>query len=358
MKNNEINNTLHRMQTLLEQAKKYFKPEQEKTFFDVGLRGHYENPTTELLEFYLNPNNCHGLDQAFFSGLIKAANIDIKEIGRFESIEREYSLDGGRIDLLLAGETGLIIIECKIHHHQNNPFKEYKQHIESNFSIKKHKHFIVLSIDGSCQEEDWRGLSYDELIHATKPYIGEKLVDNQLNKWAVLALELIAHLGNLKEDIMDQEQFTFIQDNLQDIRKLAAMENAFYNSIYDKIKERLGTQSITMKISTWPGDIKVLRFYMHDWQKKNECIIHIQPENHPNVKIYACINVDGSNPKLTTTFKDNLAKILPDDLLTKEEHEVCEKTDWWWGSWEETMDLNEAINRTAIILELLNKIDS
>lgn len=345
------------MRSLLEQAKKHFKPEKEKTFFDIGLRGHYENPTTELLAFYLNPNNCHGLGQAFLNGLLKAANIDIEEFGNFESIEREHSLDGGRIDLLLTGEMGAIVIECKVFAHQNNPFKAYKEYIERSFSNKKHKHFIVLSIDGSCQDNGWSGLSYAEFINATKPYLGETLIKNQLNKWAVLALELITHLERLKEDLMNQETFKFVQENLQDIRKLAVMENDFYNSIHNKIKEQLETQEVSMKIHTWPGDIKVLRFSINGRTVQNDCTLQIVPNHHPKVKIYTYIQEDRTNPKLIEIFKKYSTELITSCNKINEGWETEAEKDWWRGGWEEPMDLNEAIKRVAIILNILDKID-
>lgn len=357
MNNNETNNHLHQMRSLLEQAKKHFKPEKEKTFFDIGLRGHYENPTTELLAFYLNPNNCHGLEQAFLNGLLKAANIDIEEFGNFESIEREHSLDGGRIDLLLTGEMGVIAIECKIFAYQNNPFKAYEEYIERSFSYEKHKHFIVLSIDGNCQENGWQGLSYAEFINATKPYLGEKLINNQLNKWAVLALDLIAHLENLKEDVMNQETFKFIQENLQDIRKLAAMENNFYSSIHNKIKEAFKKQDILMKVQTWPDDTKTLRFSIYGQQAQNDCTLQITPGNYPKVKVYTYIQENRNKSEFIHIFKNDLKVTLTNFNKINEGWENEAKKDWWHGGWEEPMDLDEAIKRVVIILNILDKID-
>ena len=40
---------------LLDSAKKFKAIPREKTFFDTAIRNHYENPTTELLEFFLTP---------------------------------------------------------------------------------------------------------------------------------------------------------------------------------------------------------------------------------------------------------------------------------------------------------------
>ena len=41
----------------------------ELTLFDVGARGHFENPTTELLSFFLDTTKAHNLGDCFFKGI-------------------------------------------------------------------------------------------------------------------------------------------------------------------------------------------------------------------------------------------------------------------------------------------------
>jgi len=45
----------------LEEAKSFFQPEIEKTIFSVGGRGYYENPISDILAFFFNPQEVHGL---------------------------------------------------------------------------------------------------------------------------------------------------------------------------------------------------------------------------------------------------------------------------------------------------------
>ena len=71
---NQETDQLEIYKNLLLQAAKYHQPPREKTFFDTAIRKHYENPTTELLSFFLNPENEHGLGSVFFDGLTDAIN--------------------------------------------------------------------------------------------------------------------------------------------------------------------------------------------------------------------------------------------------------------------------------------------
>jgi len=62
---------LSQAQVLIAAAKNHLLPEPEKTFFDVGARGHYENPTTDLLAFFIDPDEEHGLGDCFLRALLE-----------------------------------------------------------------------------------------------------------------------------------------------------------------------------------------------------------------------------------------------------------------------------------------------
>lgn len=122
---------------LIDKFKKLDIVTKELTLFDVGTRGHFENPTTELLSFFLEPMKEHSLENCFFNGLqdVIASKGFSKGLGALTSVETEVSTaKGNRIDLLLEADEALIIVECKIYHGQNNPFDDYlnygKQHIK------------------------------------------------------------------------------------------------------------------------------------------------------------------------------------------------------------------------------------
>ena len=42
----------------------------EKTFFSIGGRGYYEDPTSDVLAFYLDPNEEHGLGDLVLQSLV------------------------------------------------------------------------------------------------------------------------------------------------------------------------------------------------------------------------------------------------------------------------------------------------
>src|SRR6266446_1853737 len=103
-------------QKLFQEMNKLRKPHREKNIFSIGGRGYYENPTSDLLGFYLDPTEEHGLGDLVLSCLIESLP-DPKPslLGLEEAPEREYVTQAvNRIDLILHGSGWVIALENKL----------------------------------------------------------------------------------------------------------------------------------------------------------------------------------------------------------------------------------------------------
>ncbi len=123
---------IHKYEKILLEAKLNSPKESEVTIFDTAFRKHHENPTTELLAFFIDPNEAHDLGLIFYDGFIsslKDIDDDLEEFdfGSFQKIGIEQTVaDLKRIDLWLETEKTLILVELKINHKQNNPVSHYE----------------------------------------------------------------------------------------------------------------------------------------------------------------------------------------------------------------------------------------
>ena len=121
---------IQKYENILLKAQQYKAPEREITIFDTALKSHHENPITELLAFFLDPNEKHSLNSGFYDGFIEAIKQHEKysefEFGEVLEVVTQQITDKGKfIDLWLETDTALIVVEVKVYHTQNNPFKEY-----------------------------------------------------------------------------------------------------------------------------------------------------------------------------------------------------------------------------------------
>lgn len=350
---------LEKCREFIVQAKEYFMPEVEPTFFDVGLRGHYENPTTELLAFFLDPGNQHGLGDYFLRGLFDALALDYQKAGNFIRVSREIQTDGGRIDLLIEMENTVVVIECKIHHHVNNPFDSYESHVNSMFKNKLNKEFALLSIAGeglNKSEENfhiWQGISYENLSARIKKY---KTESDSSHKWQILANELLLQFENYGVVKMDEKQFEFTLKNLIHISQLKALENTLYDEISKRVENKI-TESMSrntkVRHETWDGTSRVLRFSLDNWHGEHDCAL--------------CFYNDIDKPFMVRTwvveynkqsFEESLAKIpneLNTDVKTGESErykgENWPRWDWWYK------EIDSAIELVSQLILALDKIE-
>src|SRR5690625_5820378 len=110
--------SISELQLLIDKARRYFMPVAEMTFFDVGMRGHYENPTTDLLAFFLDPARQHNLGDSFSRGLLDAFGVEADEAGPVGWVKREVATNGGRSDRVTAFEQWLRAVECRTYQHE------------------------------------------------------------------------------------------------------------------------------------------------------------------------------------------------------------------------------------------------
>ena len=205
---------------LIKEVTKIELPDLEKTIFSIGGRGHYENPTSDILAFYLDPEAEHQLGSLVLDSLFLA--LGKKEIGeKHLHIEREQYVAKGRIDLLLEGDDWVMVIENKIYAAQNNPFKEYEQFVNDNYETNEYKKFfVILSPEKDAGNENWIGLSYENFITKIEEKLGSEFILKPFNKWTVFLRDFILNLKqHTTREKMKKETLEFIGKNIEEVLK-------------------------------------------------------------------------------------------------------------------------------------------
>ncbi len=271
-------------ESLLESAKKFKKQPREKTFFDTAIRNHYENPMTELLEFFLNPQESHELGDVFWKGFSDVIQAEIGKasevsIGQIERLEREcVTHSGNRIDLMLETDSHLLLIEAKIYHHQNNPFHDYVKYAKTR-SKGKEILGLILSISGKSEAQNRSGISYQQLVNAVRPYLAEQMLSNPMNKWNLFAREFLLHLESYyKIQNLDMNSVQFIFDHYRDIQELQKLKTTTIKEVVEKISQQLNLMIDNYdsynKYESWGG----IRFYNRSWGNMTNTTLYIHED--------------------------------------------------------------------------------
>lgn len=222
------------LEALLEKAGKLTSTPVEETLFSIGGRGYYENPTSDILAFFLRPDGEHGLGTLFMEALLDSMPRVGNSFPVFEGALEHFTVDrerdtggGGRIDFLMRGHDWVMLIENKIYHTQNNPFDDYERFGKAEASGKA-LHLVILSPSGNSPTKEWCGISYETYCAKLKSRLGEFFIDARFSKWHLFAREFVIHIENeLYAKSMNEEQIRLIEENQSEIAQLQKMKENY-----------------------------------------------------------------------------------------------------------------------------------
>jgi len=328
-----------RILELLETFIDYSLEEKEKTIFSIGGRGHYENPISDVLAFYLDPNEEHGLGSLVLQALLDVSKVDVQPI-LIEPVYRELGTDlGNRLDLVLVGEDWIIAVENKVYHEAINPFDDYRAYLSKQYPEKEIVYVLLSPKDDVA--EGWVSVSYVDLVEKIKSGLGSCLIDTPFSKWQVFLRDfLINLLSYTKGNSMDSEKFDFLSQKLPKIYELEKIRAEFLEEVRGRIqrafiKER-GEDVFRVNVSRWdtengtPG----FRVYSKDWKGESNVTIAAgfgEIESH-SISAY----VDGI---------DDAEHVRMTDLLQREWASIkCWREKPAWGAYKTTNSYDSLVS--------------
>jgi|TARA_R110000744_G_scaffold137352_1_gene247862 hypothetical protein len=209
-----------------------------ESIFDVAGYPHYENVSSNILAFYLNPNNEHGLGNLLFSSLMNlAGGIEIQQEN--VQVSREVSTkNNGRLDIVIETDNQIIGIENKIYHHLNNDLNDYSRSIDewakpNNLDTTK----IILSIRNEGDSSGFINVTYENYCQKIKENLGN-YVTTSSQKWVLYLIDFMSTIeklsgGNMEIDDNDQ----FFIENEERVISLINARNKFISKLNGKIRE-------------------------------------------------------------------------------------------------------------------------
>lgn len=281
---------------LLAKAQHHQQPAYEPSIFALGGRGYYENPTTDLLAFFLDPAQIHGFGDCFLRTLLGCVcEGSVPDPALCLPPQREVITDNGnRIDLLLQGSDWVLVVENKILHGQINPFADYELHAAGLANKGSSRAFFaVLSPSGQSPDSTWIGLSYAAFIKALREEMSHHPQLQALDKWQVLAAEFLLHLENITvEQAMSVDSIEFIFEHLPQINALNKLRDKAIEAFNRKILARLqaeipGYVPYTRR-HTWSNG-PALRYACNDWESWSDVVLYLdcsQSKLKPFIRVY------------------------------------------------------------------------
>jgi hypothetical protein len=236
-----------------------YSAKRNPNIFEVAGFPHHENVMSNILKFFFDTNEEHGLNDLWLKSLLHVyknktnKQIPLTGINTY-GIYREYSNGSDkRIDLLIDASPMIIVIENKISAPADyNPFDIYekmaKYYIKDNNIDNPILIEIVLSLskEKNISNTNFVNITYEELFEAHDAFAAEY---SPVQKWQVFEKDFIDNLRRKKvETVMklDKEWIDFSDNNYKQLNKLREL----YES---SVSERV---SITKSIDQYFNDTK------------------------------------------------------------------------------------------------------
>ncbi|WP_415668901.1 PD-(D/E)XK nuclease family protein, partial [Vibrio rarus] len=255
---------LEQLEILLNKYRNLPVIESEKTIFDIGTRGHFENPTSDIIAFFCNSTEQHGMANLFGNSIIELINRNsdknITETSLPITCDREVSTENNkRLDLVLEYNDYFVIIEVKVEHDQVNPFNEYESYGEKLGSeFNKEVFYAILSPSGKVNDpsvaQRWVGISFNDLKTTVSKNLHTHFMLSEINKWVFVLRDFLLHLERLAMQKNKNPNFTFALENMAEI---SGMWDLLIDGLYDlntqitnQCKEQFGNVFFYKK-ETW-----------------------------------------------------------------------------------------------------------
>jgi hypothetical protein len=196
----------------------------EPTFMEIAGYPHFENVCSNILAFYLQPNNNHGFGTLFLDVLATLINEEIVTDGQDVDVRREeITKNEKRIDLVIESDDYIIGIENKVDAELNNPFCDYSKHLKLLSEGYKKIYKILLSsrsVQPSSKLCGFYPISYEPFFLKVLANIDSySLAVNEPH--TTFLRDFIRTMQNLRQTTMlDQQRLEYFRNNQQNITAL------------------------------------------------------------------------------------------------------------------------------------------
>lgn len=200
---------------------------------------HYENVCSNILRFYLDTSEPHGLKNLLLQSLLQCIGEDklAKECITTSNVYREEPTQNKkRIDLVIEAESTIIAIENKIFHWLHNDLTEYSNHIHSKASNFSNKLFVVLSLkEENTNQSGFIAITYKKFFAYLKGNLGQYAVQAN-TRYLTYLIDFIESVENLyTKKTMNEELFNLLADNYKKIEELQAEYKKLNAELYDVV---------------------------------------------------------------------------------------------------------------------------
>jgi len=216
------NSDIKEFEQLLERFQQLPKTEPNpETILEISDFPHSEIAISNILAFFLDPNEQHGFNGLVLESLLESAGGAELSAGDFRSVKvsREDRTDSNKsIDLVIVSDSFVVGIENKIYASVYNPFAEYNKRLE-RIADGRHITRILLTLRPESDHVGFKSVTYDNFFSVLQQHLG-RAISHANTRWLVFLIDFMNTIQNLKEGHVTPELLQFFQKNEESLHDL------------------------------------------------------------------------------------------------------------------------------------------
>lgn len=268
-------------------------PEHLPTLMEIAGCAHKENECSNILAFFLDLGNPHGLGTLFLDAISQIGGIQNQgeAIDSNLSVEREVTTNkGNRIDILIQSDSHVVVIENKMSAAVNNPFRDYAKFAETLEPQDRHiSKFLLTRIptNAGCVH-GFRNVTHRQLVDQIRALLGG-YVGNADSRYLIFMLDFLNTLDNSQGGtFMNLEFIDFLAANFSEAKSFCGEIGKFKKELRKKI------DTLASHIPDIDGPPKVKRFKWRESDGLRDVLVHeITLDASSVVKVDTAINPTG-----------------------------------------------------------------
>lgn len=219
-------------------------PQISMSIFNIAGYPRYENVSSNILAFYFDPNNEHGLGELLYFCLMDLTYPNEARPYRAQGIrvQREVSTNKGkRIDILIRTDSEIIAIENKLDASVYNPLDEYSRALDEWAKPNQLETVrIILSLKEERGASGFVCITYKQFFDKIRELLGT-YASTSSQKWLLYLVDFMHTVENLKKgtDMDLTEMDRFFVKNESRLGKLI--------SDYDQFQSKLNRRVVELK---------------------------------------------------------------------------------------------------------------
>lgn len=196
-----------------------------RTFLEAAGYQNYEYVASNLLRFFFDPSEGHGLSGLFLNALLEPLGLEGVSV---ERVEREVRTSNGNfIDLVVYGDAHLVGVENKLFAGVQNPLGDYREHLRREAEGREVTLVLLCLFAPQPVLEGVVVVTYEEFLGRVRRDLGSYAADVPA-QYLTFALDFVRTVENLRKgDRMNPAVVELIRTREDDVTAVWKAAAAF-----------------------------------------------------------------------------------------------------------------------------------